>query len=99
MERVEQLTEELARAHETIDKLKCKIIDPFERLKDPRTNSYMFDVPRAKRPPNIIVTTDSVLKVQDKQYQDSCLLKLDKKKIFEEFFDEMVEADDFDVTR
>lgn len=59
----EKLQKELSKAYRKLDQLRNKLCDPFARLRDKSTNEYMLGKPAAKKPPNVIVTADEVIRL------------------------------------
>ena len=56
--------------------------DPFARLKEKNTNEYMLGKPRAKKPPNVLVTADEVIRVGEDLRSGTCFLpKLDEDEL------------------
>lgn len=90
----EKLTNELAKAYRKIDALREKIIDPFYRLKKKGTNEYMIEKPKVKKPPNVLVTAEEVIKVESLLKKGTCFVpKLDEDEVFGEYQKDKSEAE------
>ena len=59
----EKLKKELSKAYRKLDQLRAKLCDPFSRLRNKNTNEFMLGKPKAKKPPNVIVTADEVIRL------------------------------------
>jgi hypothetical protein len=78
--------EKLVKAYHKIDLLRNKMLDPFFRLRDKRTNEYMLGKPPAKKPPTVIVTADEVIRVEEALKRGTCYApKMDEDELWCEF--------------
>ena len=72
----------MAKAYRKIDKLRSKMCDPFARLRDKNTNEYMLGKPAVKKPPNVIVTADDIIRVGEDLRPGTCFLpKMDEDEL------------------
>ena len=82
----DKLKRELAKAYRKNDKLRSKILDPFYRLKNKGTNEYMFEKPKVKKPPNVIVTADDIIRVDEALMPGTCYVpKFDEDELLTEY--------------
>ena len=68
----EKLYKELEKAYRKIDQLRSKLLDPFHRLRDKKTNEYMLGKPPAKKPPTVIVTADEIIRIDNRLKSGMC---------------------------
>ena len=68
----EKLYRELEKAYRKIDQLRSKLMDPFHRLKDKKTNEYMLGKPPAKKPPTVIVTAYEIIRIDNRLKNGTC---------------------------
>ena len=82
----DKLTKELAKAHRKIDNLREKLSDPFYRLRDKNTNEYMLGKPRPRKPPQVIVTQDDIIRLTDSIRPGTCFMpKLDEDELLTDY--------------
>ena len=78
----DKLKRELQKAYAKIDALRSKLIDPFHKLVDIKTNEYMLGKPKPKKPPQVIVTADEIIRLNENIRAGTCFLpKMDEDEL------------------
>ena len=76
----------MAKAHRKIDSLREKLSDPFYRIRDKNTNEYMLGKPRPRKPPQVLVTQDDIIRLTESVRPGTCFLpKLDEDELLTDY--------------